>query len=119
VACRRAADLERREDKRPDQHLDEAQEHIRENRDVPRHRRGGALVREGNEDHVADRDAEHEGAENQSGGRHFPLHGLLPLIALSGRLWPSAATAATGQKSYPTETSKTKAIPAIPAAIHA
>jgi hypothetical protein len=62
------------EHQRPDQHLDETQEHVRHDRDVARDLRGCLLVGEAREDHVADENAEHHGNQDPGGGRQFLSH---------------------------------------------
>jgi hypothetical protein len=59
---------------RRDQHLDEPQEDVRNERDVAGDRRRDLLVRVLDVDHVPDDDAEDHGAEDDASGRELSLH---------------------------------------------
>jgi hypothetical protein len=74
VAHVRDADDERREYERPDQHLDQAQEDVRQDRDVAGDLAAALLVRDRTEDHVADDDPEHERDQDDDRSGQFSLH---------------------------------------------
>jgi hypothetical protein len=67
---------QRGEHQRADQHLDEAQEHVRPDRHVARDLGRGLLVGELVEDHVADDDAEHQADQDADRRRKLSFHGM-------------------------------------------
>jgi hypothetical protein len=79
VAHVRDAHHQRGEHQRADQHLDEAQEHVRDDGDVVRDFLRGAFVRKAREDHVAHDDAEHHGDQDPGGHGQLLLH-CVPLV---------------------------------------
>jgi hypothetical protein len=68
------ADDEGREDERPDQHLDQAEEDVRHDRDVAGDLRRRLLVGKAGEDHVAEDDPEHHPDQDRRRRRQFPFH---------------------------------------------
>ncbi len=59
------ADHQGREHQRADQHLDQAQKNIGDDRDITGHPRGGGFVGKCHEYHLADDDSEHQPSKDQ------------------------------------------------------
>jgi hypothetical protein len=82
------ADDQRREHQRPDQHLDQAQEHVGHDRHVAGDLRRRLLVGKAREDHVAEDDPDHHRDQDPGGRREFLpqrrcSHALLPRCLLA------------------------------------
>ena len=71
-------------DQRADQHLDQAQEDIRHDRDITRDLRGRLLVGIAGEDHVSDHDAQHH--RDQDIARHRSFSCRPPSVLLQSAI---------------------------------
>src|SRR6185436_2111832 len=67
-----------REDEGPDEHLDQSQEDIRHDRDIPRDLRSGLLVGITDEDHVSSHDAKYHRDQDVNRHWNFFLHAGSP-----------------------------------------